>query len=106
MKEKSSSGFFKEVYRLIAEVPRGRVATYGQIAALAGRPTAARYVGFALSSSPDGLELPYHRIVNRTGILAPDPVFGDQSIQRKLLRREGITFLPDGRINMKKHLWK
>lgn len=103
---RKEEGFFQKVYTVTAQIPKGCVATYGQIAALAGNPLAARQVGYAMSGVPDGLQLPCHRVINRKGELAPDDVFGDRSIQRAMLRREGITFLPDGRIDLERHLWR
>lgn len=96
--------FFDRVYEVVAQIPLGCVSTYGQIAMLAGSPRAARQVGYALHTAPD--DLPCHRVVNRLGELAPQHVFGDCAFQRQLLLQENITFLPNGRVDMKKHLWK
>ena len=96
----SRSGFFDEVYRIVQTIPEGTVMTYGMIAAIIGHPRAARIVGYAMHSAPE--KLPCHRVVNREGKLSPDSIFGEGT-QRSLLEAEGITFLPDGRINMKQH---
>lgn len=96
-------GFFENVYQVVRQIPRGYVTTYGMIAKWIGRPTAARHVGFAMHSAPEGL--PCHRVVNQRGEMAPRDVFGTEDFQRHLLMEEGITFLPNGRIDMKKHLW-
>lgn len=95
--------FFQQVYRVVRQIPPGAVTTYGVIARLIGRPTAARHVGFAMRCAPDGL--PCHRVVNQAGTLAHQDVFGSTEYQRQLLESEGVTFLESGRIDMKKHLW-
>lgn len=97
--------FFERVYEIVAQIPRGCVVTYGQIALMAGSPYASRVVGYAMSRAPSGRQLPCHRVVNRVGELASEAVFGGKAVQRALLEAEGITFLPDGRINLKQHLW-
>ncbi len=99
----STGGFFRQVYAIVGQIPAGRVATYGQIAALLGRPLAAKMVGFAMSQAPAGL--PCHRVVNRLGEMAPRDIFGSPAFQQRLLEDEGIVFLPNGRIDMKKCLW-
>lgn len=76
-----------------------------KIAALVGDPLAGREVGHIMSCAPSGRNLPCHRVVNRTGVLAPDYAFGGQEKQRALLEAEGVTFLADGRIDMALHLW-
>ncbi|HEX2953997.1 MAG TPA: methylated-DNA--[protein]-cysteine S-methyltransferase [Bacillota bacterium] len=98
--------FFKKVYELVAVVPKGKVVTYGEIAAALGSPQGARTVGWAMRAAPEGLGLPCHRVVNRQGKLAPEPVFGGRNIQRMMLEAEGVTFLEDGRIDMEKHRWQ
>lgn len=99
-----SETFYRRVYRIVSEIPTGKVMTYGQIAFFAGKPRAARMVGRALHIAPPGL--PCHRVVSRSGELAPEYVFGGRKSQRALLEREGVTFLPNGRINLEKHLWR
>lgn len=105
MLREPKSEFYKSIYALVAKIPRGCVATYGQIAALAGSPRAARQVGYAMASVSAERKLPCHRVVNRLGELAPEHVFGDRLFQRALLEQEGVTFLQDGRIDMQKCLW-
>ena len=101
-----AEGFFQKVYGLVSQIPSGKVATYGQIAEILGQSRNARIVGWAMKAAPEELKLPCHRVVNKQGELAPNYVFEDKSVQRAILEYEGITFLKDGRINMKKHLWK
>jgi len=96
--------FFTRVYDIVSRIPEGQVATYGQIAFMAGNPYASRIVGYAMSRAPSE-QLPCHRVVNKQGKMAPDQVFGGQDIQRSMLEQEGVTFKPNGCIDMKKHLW-
>ena len=96
---------FTLIHSIIAAIPAGKVATYGQIAAMAGNPRAARTVVWAIHSPADET-LPYHRVVAKTGLLAPDHVFGGQAVQRAMLQIEGVTFRLDGSIDMERHLWK
>ncbi len=100
------AGFFKDVYEIVARIPAGKVASYGQIAAMLGNPLAARTVGWAMASAPAGLNLPCHRVVNKVGRLSPDSVFGGYEVQRAELEAEGVVFRKDGRIDMKKSMWR
>lgn len=101
----SKNTFFNNVYALVATIPKGKVMTYGQISSLLESRYSGMFVGFAMSAAPEGRGLPCHRVVNRKGEMAPGLIFGGQDEQRKLLRKEGVHFLPDGRIDMKKSLW-
>ena len=87
----ADGGFFPRVYAAVRRIPRGKVATYGQIARLCGRPRASRAVGYALHVNPAPIEIPCHRVVNREGRLAPAFAFGGPSVQRDLLRAEGVA---------------
>lgn len=93
----------ERVYQLVAQIPRGKVATYGQLALLAGSPRASRIVGAAMYRAPAGL--PCHRVLYRDGTLCCDEAFGGKEIQRQLLEAEGVDFLPDGRVDLKRCLW-
>lgn len=97
--------YFKRVYEIVARIPEGKVATYGQIAALLGDRCNARVVGWAMKAAPYELKLPCHRVVNRLGEMSPEYVFGSKQLQKDILEAEGITFKKDGCIDMKKHLW-
>lgn len=103
---KIENDFYDRIYQLVAAIPEGCVATYGQLAALLGKPRGARSVGWALHNVPRELHLPCHRVVNRQGTLAPADVFGGPGHQRARLAAEGITFTPSGTIKMAKHLWR
>ena len=94
--------FDESVYAAVRLIPRGRVATYGQIALLCGNPRASRAVGWALRRNPSpGAEIPCHRVVNREGRLAPAFAFGGPGAQRDLLEAEGVPFFADGRVDLK-----
>ena len=98
-----ASSFYQAVYQVTAQIPAGRVATYGQIAFLAGRPRASRIVGGAMARAPEGL--PCHRVIYGDGHLSPPDVFGGPGIQRMLLEAEGVPFLPDGRVDLCRCRW-
>lgn len=85
--------FNKRVYEVVRRIPKGKVATYGQVAALAGAPRNARFVGYALHSNPEPGVIPCHRVVFRDGSLAPGFAFGGPERQRLLLEEEGVAFI-------------
>lgn len=97
---------FEEIYREVCLIPKGKVASYGYIACRVGNPRLSRVVGYALHSNPRPGEIPCHRVVMKDGRLAPAFAFGGENRQRELLESEGITFLPDGRVDMEKHALK
>ncbi|MBO5852292.1 MAG: MGMT family protein [Clostridia bacterium] len=94
---------FERIYELVKTIPKGRVATYGQVALFAGNPRWARVVGYALHNNPSPETIPCHRVVNREGRVADAFVFGGGNAQRSLLEKEGIVFEADGRIDLKKY---
>lgn len=94
---------FEKIYELVKTIPKGRVATYGQVAALAGNPRLARVVGFALHNNPDTSAIPCHRVVNREGKVAKSFAFGGGEIQRQLLEAEGIVFEADGTVDLSRY---
>lgn len=99
-------GFFEKVYDVVKLIPKGKVATYGQIARLIGEPKKSKIVGWALHSNPYKGIVPCHRVVNRNGELSGAFAFGGIEIQKKLLVEEGIIFDKEGIINLKTYLWK
>lgn len=100
-------GFFERAYDVVRQIPRGRVATYGQIAAMMGEPRKARYVGFAMHASPGMAKgVPCHRVVFADGSLAPGFAFGGPEAQRAMLEDEGVTFTPSGRVDMRRCRWE
>ena len=94
-------GMFERVYAAVREIPRGRVATYGQIARLAGKPQCSRMVGQAMFHAPEELHLPCHRVVNAIGRLVPG---WDE--QRRLLDAEGVSFRKNGCVDLRLHRWR
>jgi methylated-DNA-protein-cysteine methyltransferase-like protein len=100
------STFYDEVYRATCLIPRGRVTTYGTLAAMLGRPMASRAVGYALRALPDGSEVPWHRVINAQGrisLKARHP--GETDRQRHLLEQEGIVFDAEDRIDLHAFGW-
>jgi len=93
------------IYAVVRRVPRGKVATYGQIAALAGMPRHARQVGYALHALPPGSDVPWHRVVNARGEVSPRSAPGWEDVQRDLLEQEGVE-LPRGRVDLARHAWR
>jgi len=91
------------VYAFLTTIPKGKVATYGQIAEYLGNKHLARVVGNILHQNPDPARYPCHRVVNSKGQTAANFAFGGSQAQRKLLEQEGIAFMPDGRIDLKKY---
>lgn len=91
---------FELIYEKVKLIPRGKVATYGQIAMLAGNPHLSRVVGYALHVNPEPGVIPCHRVVNRFGETSKAFAFGGEDIQRKLLEDEGVVFNADGKVNI------
>lgn len=97
---------FEEIYSEVCLIPKGFVASYGYIACRLGNPRLSRVVGYALHQNPHPGVIPCHRVVMKDGSLTPAFAFGGENKQRALLEAEGVTFLPDGRVDMKKHALK
>jgi len=94
---------FPRIYEVVRQVPRGRVASYGQIAEIVGAGCDARMVGYAMAATPEGSDVPWQRIVNREGKISLPGQGGE--IQRMRLEAEGITFDARNRIDMKRFGW-
>ena len=94
------------IHRIVSRIPRGRIATYGQIAELAGIPGQARRVGYALSALPNDTAVPWQRVVNAKGEISLRSHSGSESLQKKLLKGEGVRFTVDGRILMDRFQWR
>ena len=99
------STFCKRVYAVVKQIPKGNVASYGQVALLAGYPGAARAVGNALHRNPDPEHIPCYRVVHATGALSKAFVFGGIQFQKELLERDGIPVLSNG-VDMHTYQWK
>ena len=97
--------FYQRVYAVVRRIPKGKVATYGQIAILAGSPRASRVVGYALHVNPEPGIIPCHRVVNREGRVAPGFAFGGSDVQEAMLRAEGIEFAKKGYVALEGQLW-
>jgi len=96
--------FSERAKEVIRKIPRGKVATYGQIAAYAGNPLGSRQVAYVLHSSSRKDKLPWHRVINAKGKISLPPGEGYE-IQRLLLAREGIRFKSDDAIDLDLYLW-
>ena len=96
---------FDKIYEQVRRIPRGKVATYGQIATLAGNPHWSQIVGYALHSNPAPGVIPCHRVVNRFGGTAAAFAFGGGDRQRELLEEEGVVFRADGTVDLARCLW-
>ena len=96
---------YSRIHAVVRRIPRGRVATYGQIADLAGLPGHARQVGYALHALPAGTAVPWHRVLNARGALSLRREPGAELTQRLLLEREGVEFDTGGRVNLAKVRW-
>ncbi|MBP0984181.1 MAG: MGMT family protein [Oscillospiraceae bacterium] len=96
---------FERIYDVVRRIPYGKVATYGQVAMIAGNPRWARAVGYALHANPDPEGIPCYRVVNRFGGVAPAFAFGGQERQAELLRAEGIEVSEDGKVDLDRFLW-
>jgi methylated-DNA-protein-cysteine methyltransferase-like protein len=101
----SRDSFYERAVRSIQSIPRGKVATYGMIARLAGSPRAARQVAYVLSSSWKKRNLPWHRVVNSKGGISLESGRGYEE-QRELLVKEGISFDEDGNIDLDRFGWR
>ena len=94
------------IYEVVARIPRGKVATYGQIASLAGLRGHARQVGYALAALPADSRLPWHRVINARGCISARRGSGPDVRQRILLEKEGVRFDERGRVSLARHQWK
>ena len=99
------ANFYAVVYRLVAQIPMGKVATYGQIARLLGHPSAARAVGYALHALPTGSDIPWQRVINAAGRISSRCHPHAEAIQRALLEAEGVRFEVSGAVNLKIFRW-
>jgi methylated-DNA-protein-cysteine methyltransferase-like protein len=95
---------YERIYRVVKEIPKGAVATYGQIAKMAGG-CSPRNVGYALSALPDHHDVPWHRVVNRQGRISPRSEPGGDLIQREMLESEGVVFNGDNQVDLSRHGW-
>ncbi len=93
---------FSRIYAVVRKIPKGKVASYGQVAMLAGNPRWARVVGYALHVNPDPAAIPCHRVVTKEGKLSPAFAFGGENVQRQLLLDEGVEFADENTVDMER----
>lgn len=98
--------FYKQVYDLVCEIPKGKVTTYGNIAYLLGKPRAARVVGYALNAlKKTETKVPWQRVINSNGMISFKGDIFRANLQKKLLEQEGIEFDENGKIDLQKYGW-
>jgi methylated-DNA-protein-cysteine methyltransferase-like protein len=95
---------YRRIWRVVEAIPRGKVSTYGRVGRLAGFPSHARLVGYALHALPNGTDIPWHRVINSSGRISLPVRTGGFDRQRSRLVKEGIQF-KRGRVPLKKFLW-
>ncbi|HET7631696.1 MAG TPA: methylated-DNA--[protein]-cysteine S-methyltransferase [Gemmatimonadaceae bacterium] len=99
-------GTYARIYAVVKKIPRGRVATYGQVARLAGLPGHARQVGYAMAALQAGVRVPWHRVINAQGKVSPRRAGPGAGVrQRQLLEREGVVFSPSGVVSLADFGW-
>lgn len=99
---------YERIWATVKRIPRGRVATYGQIAAMAGMPRHARQAGYALAATPENVKIPWHRVINAQGRISLRLKHwdsGSDDLQRILLEAEGVEFDTSGRVELKRFRW-
>lgn len=95
------------IYDVVRQIPRGTVATYGQVATLANLAGKARLVGYALYRVDMTSDVPWHRVINAKGEVSESPLrYGTDYLQRSLLEGEGVTFSAAGKISLRAYLWR
>jgi methylated-DNA-protein-cysteine methyltransferase related protein len=104
MPRNEEKDFFEKVYEIVAMIPYGKVATYGDIAEACGIRSSARMVGWAVNAAKNS-NLPCHRVVNRFGALTGKMHFGDPNLMEDLLRSEGVEFDEEGNVILEKFRW-
>ena len=102
----ANPGGWTKVYRVVRRIPAGRVATYGQIAALAGMPGAARQIGWALHALSEEDDVPWQRVINARGEVSSRGIREVEDLQRSLLEAEGVDFKMNGRVDLALYAWK
>lgn len=96
---------YQQIYEVVRRIPPGRVATYGQVAALVGLPGHARQVGYALHALPESSTVPWHRVVNARGGISARTVPGAELVQRRLLLQEGVLLNARGQVSLEQVRW-
>lgn len=104
--ESAVSSAYQRIYAVVRRIPRGRVATYGQVAVLAGLPGHARQVGYALHALPEGSNVPWQRVINHRGEISARSEAFYEPVQRAILEAEGVTFDARGRVELRRFRWE
>ncbi len=97
---------YMRVYEVVAQIPVGKVATYGQIAQIVGPPCSARMVGWALRATPGGLQIPWQRVINARGMVSAKFREEGARLQRRLLEEEGVEFDASDHVNLRRFQWE
>lgn len=105
MTDRSSNPTHERIYSVVRRIPRGRVATYGQVATLARLPRQPRLVGYALHALPNGSDVPWQRVINARGEVSPRAQPGFEAVQHQLLEAEGVAFDRRGRVDLARYRW-
>ncbi|MGR3274787.1 MGMT family protein [Acaryochloris marina NIES-2412] len=101
------SYFYQQIYQLVRKIPSGKVATYGQIAELLGKPRHARQIGYALYRVAPDSDIPWQRVVNAQGMISHTPQRqGSDDLQRILLEQEGIIFNSQDKLDLRCYRWQ
>jgi len=96
----------ERIWRTVRRIPVGRVATYGQVAEVAGLPRQARLVGYALHALPEGSDVPWHRVIGAAGTISLPADSPSHAVQRALLEEEGVPVTGRGRIDLARFRWR
>ena len=106
MASREGSSVYARIYAVVRRIPRGRVATYGQVAEMVGLPGGARQVGYALHALGPASTVPWQRVINARGGVSPRSRPGWERVQRGVLEGEGVVFGPNGRVDLERHRWR
>ena len=107
MIDETSDSSYQRIYTVVNMIPKGHVATYGQVAELAGLPRQARLVGYALNMLPKGTRIPWHRVINAQGkVSLRIEGEGSDNRQIRLLKREKVRFNQQGFVDLKVFRWQ
>jgi methylated-DNA-protein-cysteine methyltransferase-like protein len=102
----NKNNLYPRIYAVVKRIPKGRVATYGQIASLAGISGHARLIGYALSALSPKNDVPWHRVINAKGRVSLRSEPGSENFQRSLLEAEGVLFDADGKVSLNRFGWR
>ena len=94
----------EKIWQIVNQIPVGHVASYGQVAKLAGLPGYARYVGYTMKNLPSGTKLPWYRVINSKGTISFKKGSRQYQLQKSLLEQEGVAFI-NGKLSLKTYLW-